>query len=61
VFARSLKAAIDGIRSLILHGRPTAYKDDQSVQRTPDLRSVATDQRNARDLNELLTRNGIVS
>jgi hypothetical protein len=70
VFARSLKAAIAGIRSPILPRRrvklrepmSTPYKGDQSVQRMSDLRRLgATDQRNAHDLNALLSRNGMVS
>jgi hypothetical protein len=59
VFARSLKVAITGIRSLLRELMSTPHTD-QSVQRMPDLRKMAATERNAHDLNALLER-GVVS
>jgi len=70
VFARSLRVAIAGVRSVTVARRgpkaahqenmSTSHKSDQAARGKPDPRQLA-DQQAKRDVNKLLDRYGVVS
>ena len=62
MFARSLRVAIAGVRSVTVarRGPKAAHKSDQAARGKPDPRQLA-DQQAKRDVNKLLDRYGVVS